>query len=336
VLVVNNVNVLDAGAAKTFKQEVKLIPGVQSASLSGFLPTGSLRAPDAVFTNKIANSKNALFTEIWPVDEDYLIAMGMGILKGRNFSKDFATDSSAVVINETAAKMLGYYNDPLNKKLYNPRYPGKPMKEYHVIGVLKDFNFSSLRDNITPIVMILADDKGAMSVRINAGNMAPFVAKVQNKWNAVSPNQHFEYSFMDADFDAAYKFEQRTGKIFLVFTILAIIIACLGLFGLAAYAAEQRNREIGIRKVLGAEVPALVAMLSKDFIKLVFISIIIATPLAWWMMQKWLQGFAYRQNIQWWVFVGTALGAIIIAFVTISFQSIKAATANPVRSLRSE
>jgi len=185
-------------------------------------------------------------------------------------------------------------------------------------------------------VMKLADNNDALSVRINAKDLTPFISKIEGKWNSVSPNQHFEYSFMDEDFNNAYKFENRTGTIFLSFTVFAIIIACLGLFGLAAYAAEQRNREIGIRKVLGASVSALVTMLSKDFIKLVLISIFIATPLAWWAMHQWLQGFAYRQNIQWWVIASAAFGSLVIAFITISFQSIKAAVANPIESLRSE
>ena len=336
VLVVKNVQVLEN--AQTFKQEIKQMPGVESASLSGFLPTGSLRAPNSVFKDKAATAKNALFTEIWPVDEDYLSTMGMSLSKGRYFSSQLKSDSSNVIINETAARMLGYYNDPLNKKIYSPEdQDGKTVvKEYNVIGVLKDFNFKSLRDNITPVVMKLSSDNGALSVRINSKSLKPFVSRIENVWNKLSPNQHFEYSFMDQDFDAAYSFEQRTGKIFLSFTVLALIIACLGLFGLAAYAAEQRNREIGIRKILGADVTALVALLSKDFIRLVIISILIAAPLAWWAMHQWLQGFAYHQNIQWWVIVSAALGSILIAFVTISFQSVKAALANPVESLRSE
>jgi putative ABC transport system permease protein len=162
------------------------------------------------------------------------------------------------------------------------------------------------------------------------------MAQVKAKWAKLSPNVQIEYSFMDQDFDASYRSEQRIGTIFMIFTSLAIIIACLGLFGLAAYAAEQRTLEIGIRKVLGANVSAIVGMLSKDFIKLVLIAILIASPLAWYMMHLWLQDFAYRVNIQWWVIVAAGLGATVIAFVTVSFQSIRAALANPVKSLKSE
>jgi putative ABC transport system permease protein len=175
-----------------------------------------------------------------------------------------------------------------------------------------------------------------LSIRLKSNNIPQLISQVEARYKALAPGQQFNYSFMDNDFDALYRSEQRMGQIFITFTSLAIIIACLGLFGLAAYAAEQRTKEIGIRKVLGASVSAIVGMLSKDFILLVFISIAIATPLAWWAMHNWLQGFAYRQNIQWWVVALAGVGAIVIAFITISFQSVKAALTNPVKSLKSE
>jgi putative ABC transport system permease protein len=162
------------------------------------------------------------------------------------------------------------------------------------------------------------------------------ISQIETRWKKLSPNQQFSYSFMDQDFDATYRSEQRVGEIFISFSTLAILIACLGLFGLAAYAAEQRNKEIGIRKVLGASVTTIVSMLSKDFIKLVFIAIVLASPLAYISMHWWLQGFAYRMDIQWWILAVAGITAILIAFVTISFQSIKAALGNPVKSLRSE
>ncbi|MEB0248897.1 ABC transporter permease, partial [Mucilaginibacter sp. 5B2] len=172
--------------------------------------------------------------------------------------------------------------------------------------------------------------------KLEGTDVKPYIAKIEHKWNQLSPNQHFEYSFMGEDFNAAYRTEQRTGTLFLIFTTLAVVIASLGLFSLAAYAAEQRNKEIGIRKVLGASVSAIVRMLSKDFIKLVVISFLIAAPIAWLVMHKWLEGFAYRQNMQWWVVAISGAGAIIIAFATISTQSFKAAIANPAESLKSE
>jgi putative ABC transport system permease protein len=335
VLVVKNT--VSLANAKTFKNEVKQIAGVDNVSISGFLPVGSLRQPNSVFTTRVPNSNNALFTEIWPVDEDYLGTMGMKLAQGRNFNSSIVSDSLTMIINETAARMLGFSKDPLSHKLY---YVGEDhnshIKEYSIIGVVKDFNFSSLRDNITPVVMMLGNDSRAMSIKLNTTDAKPYIAQIENKWKALSPNLRFEYSFMDDDFNTAYRTEQRTGKLFLTFTTLAVIIACLGLFSLAAYAAEQRNKEIGIRKVLGASVSAIVSMLSKDFIKLVAISFAIAAPLAWLVMQKWLQGFAYRQSIQWWVIAVAGIGSVLIAFITISSQSFKAAIANPADSLKSE
>jgi len=201
---------------------------------------------------------------------------------------------------------------------------------------VKDFNFASLKDNIGPLAMVYSKDNGAISVKLHTSNLTGLMEQIEDKWKGLSPNQPFTYSFMDQDFDANYRVEQRFGSMFISFSTLAIIIACLGLFGLAAYAAEQRNKEIGIRKVLGAGVSTIVGMLSMDFIKLVLISILIASPLAWWAMNKWLEDFAYRVTIQWYLLAIAGGTAVLIAFVTISFQSIRAALGNPVESLRSE
>jgi putative ABC transport system permease protein len=246
------------------------------------------------------------------------------------------TDSSAIIINEAAAQLLGFTN-PTNQLLYLPMdNKAKVMKPFHVIGIIKDFNFKSLRENVTPLVLFDSEDTGALSIRINSADVPALLEQVKAKWRAVSPNLQISYSFMDEDFDNNYRTEQRIGKIAISFTSLAIIIACLGLFGLAAYAAEQRTKEIGIRKVLGASLTGIVGMLSKDFITLVIIAILIAAPCAWWAMHSWLQGFAYHQTFQWWIVVMAGIAAVLIAFITISFQSIKAALANPVKSLRSE
>ncbi|MDN5286199.1 MAG: putative transport system permease protein [Mucilaginibacter sp.] len=329
LLIVKNVNALNN--PKILKQEMKQIPGVVDATLSAYFPTNFTHFPNSISSEH----KSGLLAEYWSVDEDYLHTMGMHLSSGRGFSNQFSSDSLAMVINQTAANMLGLNNDALNKTLTTGQ--GTSTKTYHIIGIVKDFNFSSLRDNISPLVMVMNQDwRTWLCIKVNTKNLPAFLNQAEHTWKTLAPNLQFEYSFMDADFDAMYRTEQRMGNLFVIFTSLAIIIASLGLFGLAAYAAEQRNREIGIRKILGASVSNLVTMLSKDFIKLVFISIIIATPLAWLIMNKWLQGYAYRQNIQWWVFVVTALATVVIAFVTISFQSIKAAMANPVESLKNE
>ncbi|WP_439695945.1 ABC transporter permease [Mucilaginibacter sp. AW1-7] len=329
LLLIKNVNALNN--PQLLKQQVKQLPGVVNATLSAYYPTNTTHFPNSISSEH----KSGLMAEYWSVDEDYLHTMGMHVLTGRGFSGQFRSDSSGMVINQTAANMLGFNNNALNKTLTTGQGPNA--RTYHVIGVVKDFNFSSLRDNISPLVMVMNQDwRQLLCVKVDTKNLPLFLNHAEHEWKKLAPNQQFEYSFMDADFDALYRTEQRMGSLFVVFTTLAIMIACLGLFGLAAYAASQRNREIGIRKILGAGVFRLVTMLSKDFIKLVLVAIAIATPLAWLAMQKWLQGYAYRQNIQWWVFVLTALAAVVIAMITVSFQSIKTAMANPVDSLKEE
>jgi len=326
VLIIKNAHALSN--PPVFQQEIKQLPGVLNATLTSYLPTGYNSVP-AYVTSGVGMQLQTE-AQFWPVDTAYINTIGLKLLQGRNFSGQFASDSSAMIINQTMAKVIGYTGNQLEKIKAQD-------KEYHIIGVVKDFNFNSLRDNVTPLVMVMSKDwMASLSVRINTANLPALMQQVENKWKAMVPNQHFQYTFMDDEFNAIYNNEQRMGKIFVVFTSLAIIIACLGLFGLAAYAAEQRNREISIRKVLGAGVSTLVVMLSKDFIKLVLIAIVIATPLAWLIMQKWLQGYAYRENISWWVLAITGFAAIIIAFITVSFQSVKAALVNPVESLRGE
>jgi putative ABC transport system permease protein len=323
VLVIKNAGALDD--AQVFKQDVKMLPGVQSATLTNFLPTNSNRWPQTITRGQ----NNSVRTEYWLVDDEYITTMGMNILKGRTFSHQLLTDSSAMIVNETAAKMLGITGDPLNQTVMHDS------TRYHIVGVAKDFNFSSLRDNITPVVMVLGHDwTYSLAVRLQTENLPALMAQVESKWRALSPHQQFDYSFMEDDFDGIYRAERRVAKVFVWFTTLAIVIACLGLLGLAAYAAEQRSKEIAVRKVLGAGVSNVVVLLSKDFLKLVFISILISIPISWIVMNNWLQGFAYRQHLQWWVFALASAAALIIAFLTISSQSIKAATNNPAKSLR--
>lgn len=335
VLVIQNAFELGAHA-KTFKQEMKQLPGVEDATLTEFLPTTQNRNTAIFYKQAVADPKQAIFPQTWNVDDDYVKTLGMKMVAGRNFLAQMPSDSSAVVINQTAAKFLGFTNNAVNKIIYKSSGGTNPtFKAYTIIGVIKDFNFSSLRENINPVILQLGDDTGDLSLKVQTANLPALLAQIETKWQGMSA-AHLQYSFMNQDFDAIYRTEQRTGTIFIVFTILAIAIACLGLFGLAAYAAEQRTKEIGIRKVLGANVSVIVAMLSRDFIRLVCIAILIASPFAWWAMNKWLQDFAYRVNFQWWILGIAGVTAIIIAFITISFQSFKAAVANPVKSLRSE
>ena len=335
VLVIQHTDAL-RGQATTFRNELLQISGVQSATMSGYLPVNYNRSNDVFFTSPALDQSSAMGMQNWRVDENYIPTLDMKILEGRNFSPQFPTDSSAIIINEAAAKFLAT-KDILNKKLYEIKdINTKALDEWHIIGVIKNFNFSSLRDVVTPLALKLSKDNGNISVRIHSSDIPTVLAQIKNKWKAIARSQPFDYSFMDEDFNKLYTAEQRTGQIFITFAILAILIACLGLFGLVTYAAEQRTKEIGIRKVLGADVANIVTMISKDFLKLILIASVIAFPVAWWAMNKWLQDFAYRIHISWWIFFAATLLAVIIAFATIGFQAIKAAIANPVKSLRSE
>jgi len=208
--------------------------------------------------------------------------------------------------------------------------------EYHIVGIIKNFNFSSLKEAVSPLSLLHIRDNGNISIRVDVADVKNLISMIGSKWKEMAPGQPFGYTFMDEDFNNLYTTEERTGKIFITFAVIAIMIACLGLFGLITYAAEQRVKEIGIRKVLGASIPDITGMLSTSFLKLVVIAVLIAFPVSWWAMNKWLQDFAYRVSIEWWVFLITGAIALLIAFSTVYFQAMKAALANPVKSLRSE
>ncbi|HTI09790.1 MAG TPA: ABC transporter permease [Puia sp.] len=335
VLIIQNVYPLGEGV-KSFKEDLLKIPGVQGATMTGFLPTSDSRNDNAFFLSPDLDTKKAISMQNWDVDDQYIPVLGMQVQTGRNFSPSFLTDSDGVVINGAAARMMGTA-DPIGQKLYEMTdATTKRVKIWHVVGVVKDFNFNSLREVISPMGLFMRENRGNLALRINAGNIPRLIEQIQNKWRVMAPSQPFSYSFMDDDFNALYKSEQRMGQISLSFSLLAICIACLGLFGLAAYAAEQRTREIGIRKVLGATVTNIIELLSVDFLKLVVISAVIAFPFAWWAMHSWLQDFAYRVDISWKVFALAAVLSVAIALFTVSFQAVKAALANPVKSLRSE
>ncbi|SJZ85425.1 putative ABC transport system permease protein [Chitinophaga eiseniae] len=335
VMVLQNTAALGT-QAKAFRQEVLGLNGVQAGTMTSYLPTGLSRNDGPMFLTPVPDPKNAVTMQMWSVDDQYIPAMGMHMKTGRNFSAAFATDSQAVVINEAAARLIGL-KDPLNQKIYEWQdQGGKSGNGYTIIGVVKDFNFNSLREQVTPLALFLQEDKGSMAFRMRSNDIPALVAQVEEKWRTMVPNQPFNYSFMDDDFNRLYQSESRMGKISLSFAILAIFIASLGLFGLAAYAAEQRTREIGIRKVLGATMTNIVHLLSKDFLKLVMIAILFAFPLGWWAMHRWLLDFAYRISIGWEIFAAAGFMAIGIALATISFQAIRAALANPVNSLRAQ
>jgi putative ABC transport system permease protein len=335
VLIVQNGYALGEHA-KTFRNELTNIKGVQAATMTGYLPTSDYRNDSPLFPDASLNQKSAVSMQNWYVDERYIPTLNMQLAKGRNFSSEMGTDSSAIILNEAAAKLLPF-KDPINQTLYYVTdLVSKTIKSYHIIGVVRDFNFNSLREQVTPLALFYQEQRGRVAVRFQTADMASLISQIENKWKSIVPNQPFSYSFMDEEFNNIYRSEQRIGKIALSFSILAILIACLGLFGLVTYAAEQRTKEIGIRKVLGASVSNIIQMLSKYFMKLVGVSMLFAFPLAWYFMNKWLQDFAFRINISWWVFGIAAVAAASIALITVSFQAIRAAVSNPVKSLRTE
>jgi len=335
VLIIKNTNVL-GDQAKVFENEVKKISGVENATMTGYLPTAGWRSDSPLFPDATADTKNAVSTQIWRVDENYIPTLGMKMIEGRNFSPDFPTDFSAIIINEAAAKLFAI-KDPLNKPLYYMNsFPKKELTQYHIIGIVKNFNFNTLRDEVTPLCLLLSQQNGSIAFRIHSADVKNLVGMIENKYKNIAANQPFSYSFMDDDFNKIYFNEERMGRISITFSVLAILIASLGLLGLITFAAEQRTKEIGIRKVLGANSGNIISMLSKDFLKLVLIATLVAIPIASWVMNWWLRGFAYRIHISWWIFAFAALLAAFIALATIFYQAIKAALANPVKSLRSE
>jgi putative ABC transport system permease protein len=319
-----------------FKNDVLGMPGVVTGTLSGFLPvTNSSRNDNTFSKDAVMNATNGFGMQNWTIDYDYLKTIGIQLIKGRNFSKDYGADSSAIIINEKTASILGY-DDPVGKNIYQSNAPGEPSTIYTIIGVVKNFNFESLKQSISPLAFFLGKSTGLASFKVKTDNMPALIKGVEKQWKTLATGLPFSYRFLDESFNEMYRSEQRAGKIALTFSVLAILIACLGLFGLAAYIAEQRTKEIGIRKVLGASVGGLVGLLSKDFVKLVGIAFIIAAPVAWYFMHGWLQDFEYRIAISWTVFLTAGVIALLIAVVTISLQAIKAALANPVKNLRTE
>lgn len=337
VLVLNGTGALGS-QVDAFKNEISSLNGVVSSTYSGYLPVSfSSRNDNTFFKDATPDINRGLNMQVWTIDEEYIPLMGMEILEGRNFSKEFGTDSSAVILNEAAVKLLGFEKDVLKQDVYgSSRFVRNQFVPYRIIGVVKDFNFESLRQKVGPLCFFLGKASWSTAFKVKSANAQTLIGQIESTWKSMANGAPFSYRFLDQSFDEMYRSEQRVGKIALTFSILAIFIACLGLFGLATFIAEQRTKEIGIRKVLGAEISGIVSMLSKDFIKLVGIAALIAFPLGWFLMNRWLQDFAYRTNIAWWVFMVAGLSAILIALITVSFQAIKAALMNPVKSLRTE
>lgn len=318
---------------EAFRQSLSLVPSVKSSTYSSSVPGSG--NPGAY--SEIENAKGELQIanlDLYFVDFDYIPHYKIKMVAGRGFSKDFISDTTqAMVLNERAVKLFGYKSpeQAVGRKFKQWGREGK------IIGVAKDFHFRSLQEEIKPLSMrIEPGGYNLVSVNVNGKNLPSTMASIENKWQGVIPNRPFSYFFLDEFFDRQYRAEMRFGNLFLYFAILAIFISCLGLLGLVSYSTIQRTREIGIRKVMGASVSGIVHLVSIEFLQLLLIAFVIASPIAWLVMHRWLEDFSYRLPISWWIFFVSGLIAIMIALLTVSFEAVKAAIANPVISLRTE
>ena len=338
VIVLSNTNRLGS-SEETFRTELLKIPEVINACISTSIPTkdpfGDGYVPEASGNDEPLTNDIGINSFI--VDENFIPTLQIKMVEGRNFSREFS-DSASVIVNEEAARQIGW-KDPVGKFM---TYPGNDNQKFKVVGVAADFNTQSLKYSVAPFALFYTTSKSYqlstsyVMVRIRPGDISKTIDKLKTRWTIFSADTPFVYSFLDSEFDSLYKNERRMGSVFGLFTILSLFIGCLGLFGLSAYTAERRTKEIGIRKVLGATAANVVTLLSRDFAKPVLVAVIIAFPLAWWAMSKWLEDFAYRITINGWVFVIAGIAALSIALLTVSFQSVKAAVMNPVKSLRME
>ncbi|HUU04569.1 MAG TPA: ABC transporter permease, partial [Patescibacteria group bacterium] len=338
VLVLQNAYLLE-NQAVSFKNEMRRHPAIVSATVSGFLPVPPASRNDtSIFPKgKSITSSNMVLAQNWTVDADYIKTMGMKIVAGRDFAKDAPADKEVVIINQAMARRFGW-QEPLGRQISFPP-PDNNLKTFTdrtVIGVLEDFHFESLRSPIGPLAMFLGGNRDRISFRFQAQRTTAVLAELKRLWQRFAPGQPFEYTFIDERFAELYRSEQQLGTIFSVFSGLAIFVACLGLLALASFMAERRTKEIGVRKILGATVAEITILLSREFVKWVVIAALIAWPLAYFTMRRWLQGFAYRTDIGIGLFMLSSLLALLIAILAVSFQAIRAARANPVDSLRYE
>ena len=315
----------------TFKNELLRVPGVNHVTISGYLPiVGTKRNQNQFFNEgEKKGMDETVGAQRWEVDHDYIKTLGLQILKGRDFSIEINSDSQAVVINRSMAKALNL-DDPIGKTITNG------WGKWSVIGVINDFHFESLKENIRPLCLQIGRSNNTVSVKVDTRDMAAMIRSVSKVWKEFSPNQPIRYTFLDQSYARMYEDVRRMGRIFSSFALFAIVVACLGLFALSAFMVEQRNKEISIRLVLGASVNSIFRLLTMNFIKLVIISLIIAIPISIYAMQEWLKDFAYKIEIGWEVFVLAGVLSVLIAMLTISYQSIRAALMNPAGNLKSE
>ncbi len=313
-----------------FKNELLKIPEIKNVSVSDYLPVSGTKRNTNAFTDvEKAGEADHTAGQIWLVDNDYIKTLGMEMAGGNDFTSEMTENSNVAIINETMATQL-QLNEPIGKRITNS------VNVFTVIGVVKDFHFESLRQNIRGVCLTLGNSPNIVSVKVNGTDISNSIQSIQKVWDIFSVNQPFRYTFLDENFASMYTDVKRTGRILSTFAMLAVIVACLGLFALSSFLIEQRTKEIGIRKVNGAKITDAMAFLNKDFIKWVVIAFILATPVSYYAMHKWMENFAFKANLSWWIFALSGILALGIALLTVSFQSWKAATRNPVESLRYE
>jgi len=345
VMIISDAGHLSRSNRESLLQQLNGIKGVDKAATSN----GVVGGLNWTTSMSAKGSKNSQLVNFLNVSYDYIDVLGMKIVEGRNFSPEFPADSSSngqagstvrmmggIILNERAVKDLGIH-EPVVGSLVTMDTDADTTYYRKVVGVVKDFHFASFKSEIKPFAFMLNNNRqDNFTIKVDAAGLNNTIAAIQKKWTSYAGERPFRYSFLDETFANLYKSDQRFNQVILYLTILAITIGCLGLFGLTAFTVERRTREIGIRKVVGASAGSIVVLLSKDFIRLVMLAILIAVPIAWYAMDKWLQNFAYRVHISWWIFLLAGALAVLIALVTISFQAVRAALTNPVRALRSE
>ncbi|MEM7655252.1 MAG: ABC transporter permease [Bacteroidota bacterium] len=327
---------------ESFKNGLLNQPEIVSASISSFLPVSNSSRNNTVFWPEgRKDPESQILMQNWQVDHDYLSTMNMEMVAGRDFSREYSTDSSGMILNEAAARNFGLEPEEalgFRVSTFDDISEDGVASEatLTVIGVVKDFHFESMKQDITALCMFIGQSRGNVILRVQAEEMQPVLAKLESSWQEYAPGQPIDYSFLDERFTQMYASTLKLRSIFSVFAFLAIFVACLGLFALAAFMAEQRTKEIGIRKVLGASVSQIIQLLVKDFAVLVGIALLLAIPIAWWAMDQWLSVFQYRVQIQFWVFILAGTLALALAVLTVSSQSFRVANSNPARSLKDE
>lgn len=338
VLVLENTHLLGP-KAEALKEEMRAYPRVVNASLSGFLPVPSSRARMIIAAEGDPDGRNAPPIAVWSVDHDYIETLEMTLAAGRDFSREMGTDTEAAILNQAAVRHFQLDN-PLGKRVVlhdlGPDQKRMIQQPFTVIGVVEDFNYESLRNSVEPLMLRLGTSRGRLILRVQGEDAAGTIETLRNKWAEFAPGEPFEYFFLDDRFDRMYESELRIGRIFGSFSGLAVLVGCLGLFGLAAHSAAKRTKEIGIHKVFGATVPDVLRMLVREYVVLVGVANLIAWPVAYLMMSAWLRNFAYRTGIGWAGFAGTGLATLAVALLTVGAQSVKAASASPAETLRFE